>query len=181
MPRCSHPLNADAHRLRRASTFSKTRTEVAPMAPGSGTAPSSPSVRSWPIVSCSGVEHSSADTVRVLLADWIHDAVKNSSRLRRARGAAKRSLRARIFLALDRLQGWVIVTLIGLLTALVAFSVVRGESELVLGASRSSRRPSPSRRGLAVRSQGGLLHRPMDPKQRILYVRRFASSSQGPG
>ncbi|ADV22608.1 voltage-gated chloride channel, putative [Cryptococcus gattii WM276] len=59
--------------------------------------------------------------------DWIHDAIKESSRVRRVRHAASRSLRGRIANTWDRFQGWLVVTLIGIITALIAFLIIRAE------------------------------------------------------
>ena len=50
--------------------------------------------------------------------------------MRRLHSSARRSHRGRIALALDRSQGWIIVTIVGVLTALVAFLIVRGMSEI---------------------------------------------------
>ena len=60
--------------------------------------------------------------------DWLHDAIKDSAR----RGALRRrrSRRGRIRRQLDRTIGWVAVTIIGVLTALIAFMIVRGEQWL---------------------------------------------------
>ncbi|KAF5393443.1 hypothetical protein D9757_000639 [Collybiopsis confluens] len=60
--------------------------------------------------------------------DWMHDSIKESLRFARLR--RRKSLKARIRLAFDRLLGWIIVTIVGLLTALVAFGVVRSEQLL---------------------------------------------------
>lgn len=57
--------------------------------------------------------------------DWLHDAIKDSVRFSRLRRG--KSLRSKIRLLVDKSIGWVIVTLIGLFTALVAFLVVSGE------------------------------------------------------
>ncbi|KAJ4483361.1 chloride channel [Lentinula aciculospora] len=57
--------------------------------------------------------------------DWMHDAIKESLRFSRLR--RRKSLKARIRLASDRLLGWVIVTIVGSLTAVFAFLVVTGE------------------------------------------------------
>ncbi|AFR95662.2 voltage-gated chloride channel [Cryptococcus neoformans C23] len=59
--------------------------------------------------------------------DWIHDAIKESSRVRRLRNAASRSLRGKIANTWDRLQGWLVVTLIGIITAFIAFLIIRAE------------------------------------------------------
>ncbi|CAK5281533.1 unnamed protein product [Mycena citricolor] len=60
--------------------------------------------------------------------DWLHDAIKDSVRFSRLR--KRKSLRARVRLALDKSLGWAIVTIVGFLTAVVAFLVVRGEQWL---------------------------------------------------
>jgi len=67
------------------------------------------------------------------MTDWIHDQIKDSSRVRRLHSAARRSNRGKIALFLDRSQGWIIVTIVGILTAMVAFLIVRGESSTYLG------------------------------------------------
>ncbi|KAF9070548.1 chloride channel [Rhodocollybia butyracea] len=60
--------------------------------------------------------------------DWLHDSIKESIRFSRLR--SRKSMKAYIRLAFDRLQGWIIVTLVGFLTALVAFFVVKSEQWL---------------------------------------------------
>ncbi|KAJ6625582.1 chloride channel [Mycena sp. CBHHK59/15] len=60
--------------------------------------------------------------------DWLHDAIKDSVRFSRLR--KRKSLRARARLVLDKSMGWLIVTVVGLLTAVVAFLVVRAEQWL---------------------------------------------------
>ena len=60
--------------------------------------------------------------------DWLHDAIKDQARQARLR--KRRSRRGRIIRQLDRSIGWIIVTIVGFLTALVAFSVVRSEQWL---------------------------------------------------
>lgn len=60
--------------------------------------------------------------------DWLHDAIKDSvrqSRLRRGK-----SKRARLRRQLDRSIGWIIVSIVGFLTAVVAFLIVRSEQWL---------------------------------------------------
>ncbi|EKM81010.1 hypothetical protein AGABI1DRAFT_37258 [Agaricus bisporus var. burnettii JB137-S8] len=60
--------------------------------------------------------------------DWLHDAIKDSVRFARLR--RRRSLRAKIKLLADRGLGWLIVTLVGLFTAVAAFLIVRSEQFL---------------------------------------------------
>jgi chloride channel 3/4/5 len=60
--------------------------------------------------------------------DWLHDAIKDSVRFARLR--RRRSIRAKIKLLFDRGIGWLIVTLVGLCTAVVAFLIVRSEQWL---------------------------------------------------
>lgn len=60
--------------------------------------------------------------------DWLHDAIKDSARLGALR--KRRSRRARIRRQIDRSIGWVAVTIIGFLTAVVAFLIVRSEQWL---------------------------------------------------
>lgn len=59
--------------------------------------------------------------------DWLHDAIKESTRVRRLRSRARRSLRGAIINSWDRFQGWLLATLIGALTACVAFLIIRSE------------------------------------------------------
>ena len=70
--------------------------------------------------------------------DWLHDAIKNSIRFSRLRRG--KSIRSRVRLLLDKSIGWIIVTLVGLFTAIVAFLVVRAEQwlfDLKLGYCRA--------------------------------------------
>ncbi|KAF8893807.1 voltage-gated chloride channel [Infundibulicybe gibba] len=60
--------------------------------------------------------------------DWLHDSIKDSARFSRLR--KRSSVRSRIHLAFDRSVGWLIVTVVGFLTAVVAFLVVRSEQWL---------------------------------------------------
>ncbi|KZT28972.1 hypothetical protein NEOLEDRAFT_1154061 [Neolentinus lepideus HHB14362 ss-1] len=60
--------------------------------------------------------------------DWLHDAIKDS--VRRSRLRKRRSLRGRIHNQLDRSLGWIVVTIVGFLTAIIAFLIVRGEQWL---------------------------------------------------
>lgn len=60
--------------------------------------------------------------------DWLHDAIKDSLRFSRLR--KRKSFRAKVRLYFDKSLGWVIVTIVGFLTAVVAFLVVRSEQLL---------------------------------------------------
>lgn len=60
--------------------------------------------------------------------DWLHDAIKDSLRYSKLR--KRKSIRAQARLAFDKSQGWIIVTIVGFLTAVVAFLVVRSEQLL---------------------------------------------------
>ncbi|PCH36064.1 hypothetical protein WOLCODRAFT_166656 [Wolfiporia cocos MD-104 SS10] len=60
--------------------------------------------------------------------DWLHDAIKDSARHSRLR--RRWSKRGRLIRQLDRGVGWIIVTIVGFLTAIVAFLIVRGEQWL---------------------------------------------------
>ncbi|KAK1230447.1 hypothetical protein PQX77_006457 [Marasmius sp. AFHP31] len=60
--------------------------------------------------------------------DWLHDTIKDSVRFARLRRG--RSLRSRIRLVFDKSLGWIIVTIVGFLTAVIAFLVVRSEQLL---------------------------------------------------
>ncbi|KAI0084872.1 chloride channel [Irpex rosettiformis] len=57
--------------------------------------------------------------------DWLHDSIKDSARQARLR--RRKSHRGRIRRQIDRSVGWVIVTIVGFLTAVVAFCIVRSE------------------------------------------------------
>ncbi|KAJ6499237.1 chloride channel [Mycena sanguinolenta] len=60
--------------------------------------------------------------------DWLHDAIKDSVRFSRLR--KRKTLRARARLVLDKSMGWIIVTVVGFLTAVTAALVVRAEQWL---------------------------------------------------
>lgn len=60
--------------------------------------------------------------------DWLHDAIKDSARQAALR--RRRSRRGKIRRQLDRSIGWLTVTIIGLLTAVVAFLIIRSEQWL---------------------------------------------------
>ncbi|KAI9507422.1 chloride channel [Russula earlei] len=60
--------------------------------------------------------------------DWLHDAIKDSTRMYRLR--RHKSIRGRVYNAADRFMGWVLVTIVGFLTALTAFLIVRSEQWL---------------------------------------------------
>ncbi|OBZ70518.1 H(+)/Cl(-) exchange transporter 5 [Grifola frondosa] len=60
--------------------------------------------------------------------DWLHDAVKDSARQSRLR--RRKSKRGRIHRHLDRSIGWIIVSIVGFFTAIVAFLIVRSEQWL---------------------------------------------------
>ncbi|PPQ67255.1 hypothetical protein CVT25_005839 [Psilocybe cyanescens] len=60
--------------------------------------------------------------------DWLHDAIKDSARFSKLR--RRQSIRSRLRLIFDKSLGWIIVTIVGFLTAVVAFFVVRSEQLL---------------------------------------------------
>ncbi|KAG1751594.1 chloride channel [Suillus paluster] len=60
--------------------------------------------------------------------DWLHDAIKDSVRFARLRRG--KSIRSRVRLAFDKSLGWIIVTVVGFITAIVAFLVLRAEQWL---------------------------------------------------
>ncbi|KAF9519196.1 hypothetical protein BS47DRAFT_1370811 [Hydnum rufescens UP504] len=60
--------------------------------------------------------------------DWLHDAVKDSARVSLLR--RRRSLRGRLVNLWDRSLGWIVVTIVGFLTAISAFVIVRLEQWL---------------------------------------------------
>ena len=60
--------------------------------------------------------------------DWLHDAIKDS--VRRFRLQKRTSFRGRMRYRIDRSVGWIIVTIVGFLSAVVAFMIVRSEQWL---------------------------------------------------
>ena len=60
--------------------------------------------------------------------DWLHDAIKDSTRRFHLR--KRISFRGRLRNRIDRSVGWIIVTIVGFLSAVVAFMIVRGEQWL---------------------------------------------------
>ncbi|CAE6483643.1 unnamed protein product [Rhizoctonia solani] len=60
--------------------------------------------------------------------DWLHDAIKDSARTLRIR--QRKSTRGKLINMADRSIGWIIVTIVGFLTAVVAFLIVRSEQWL---------------------------------------------------
>ena len=60
--------------------------------------------------------------------DWLHDAIKDS--VRRFRLRKRTSFRGRLRSRIDSSVGWIIVTIVGFLSAVVAFVIVRSEQWL---------------------------------------------------
>ncbi|KAG8730888.1 hypothetical protein FRC11_005582 [Ceratobasidium sp. 423] len=60
--------------------------------------------------------------------DWLHDAIKDSARTLHIR--RRRSTRGKLLNMVDRSIGWIIVTIVGFLTAVVAFVIIRSEQWL---------------------------------------------------
>jgi len=60
--------------------------------------------------------------------DWLHDAIKDSVRFSKLR--RRKSIRSRIRLIFDKSLGWIIVTIVGFLTAVVSFLIIRSEQWL---------------------------------------------------
>ncbi|KAB5589136.1 ClC voltage-gated chloride channel protein [Ceratobasidium theobromae] len=60
--------------------------------------------------------------------DWLHDAIKDSARTLHTR--RRRSVRGRLLNLADRSIGWIIVTIVGFLTAVIAFLIIRAEQWL---------------------------------------------------
>ncbi|CAE7227768.1 unnamed protein product [Rhizoctonia solani] len=60
--------------------------------------------------------------------DWLHDAIKDSARTLRIR--RRNSTRGKLLNLVDRSIGWIIVTIVGFLTAVVAFLIIRSEQWL---------------------------------------------------
>lgn len=109
----------------RASVFRTQRPISAYDAPSLAGKPGEPDSDEEGVVRANGVRvwYSSFASV-----DWLHDAIKDSMRLYRLR--RHKSVRGRMRDVTDRSTGWVIVTIVGFLTAVVAFLIVRGEQWL---------------------------------------------------
>ncbi|GJF00679.1 chloride channel [Phanerochaete sordida] len=60
--------------------------------------------------------------------DWLHDAIKDSARQARLR--RRKSLRGKTRRAMDRTVGWLVVSIVGFLTAVIAFLITRSEQWL---------------------------------------------------
>lgn len=60
--------------------------------------------------------------------DWLHDAIKDSVRFSKLR--KHKSIRSRIRLVFDKSLGWLVVTIVGFLTAVIAFLIIRSEQWL---------------------------------------------------
>ena len=120
--------NSPTHRsefLDRTSIFRTQRPISAYDAPALTRKPEEPDLDAEGVVRANGVRvwYSSFTSV-----DWLHDAIKDSTRLYRLR--RHKSVGGRMRNATDRMMGWVIVTIVGFLTAVVAFLIVRSEQWL---------------------------------------------------
>ncbi|KIP06962.1 hypothetical protein PHLGIDRAFT_71807 [Phlebiopsis gigantea 11061_1 CR5-6] len=60
--------------------------------------------------------------------DWLHDSIKDSARQARLR--RRKSARGRVRRSCDRAVGWLVVSIVGFLTAVIAFLITRGEQWL---------------------------------------------------
>lgn len=60
--------------------------------------------------------------------DWVHDSIKDGFRLRDLR--ARKDLRGRIYAWFDGAQGWILVALIGCITAIIAYFVNVAETSI---------------------------------------------------
>jgi chloride channel 3/4/5 len=111
--------------LDRTSIFSTQRPISAYDASGLARKPDEPDLDAEGVIRANGVRvwYSSFTSI-----DWLHDAIKDSTRLYRLR--RQKSVRGRMQNATDRLMGWVIVTIVGFLTAVIAFLIVRSEQWL---------------------------------------------------
>lgn len=109
----------------RTSIFRTQRPISAYDAPALASKAGEPDLDAEGVVRANGVRvwYSSFTSV-----DWLHDAIKDSTRLYRLR--RHKSVRGRMRNATDRFMGWVVVTIVGFLTAVVAFLIVRSEQWL---------------------------------------------------
>lgn len=87
--------------------------------------PQGPEPNAIPDVRANGIRvwYSSYSSV-----DWLHDAIKDSARRFRLR--KRTSFRGRMRSRIDSSVGWIIVTIVGFLSAVVAFMIVRSEQWL---------------------------------------------------
>jgi len=87
--------------------------------------PQGPELNPVPDVRVNGIRvwYSSYSSV-----DWLHDAIKDSARRFRLR--KRTSFRGRMRSRIDSSVGWIIVTIVGFLSAVVAFMIVRSEQWL---------------------------------------------------
>jgi len=60
--------------------------------------------------------------------DWLHDSIKDTARQARLR--RRKSRRGKLRRELDRSIGWLVVSIVGFLTAIIAFMIVRSEQLL---------------------------------------------------
>ncbi|KAL4078358.1 chloride channel [Scleroderma yunnanense] len=134
-------------RQRRPPNIEFRRTMSASAVPPSSFSPTSRHTLHWPIsqrpisaydaplVNPKSANHETDINVRIngfrvwyssfSSIDWLHDTIKDSVRFSRLRRG--KSLRSRVRLAFDKCLGWIIVTIVGFLTAILAFLVVRSE------------------------------------------------------
>lgn len=59
--------------------------------------------------------------------DFLHDSIKHSIRTKKLRGRMNEGIRGLLANLIDGLQGWILVTLVGLFTALVAYFIISSE------------------------------------------------------
>ena len=87
--------------------------------------PQGPEPNAPPVLTANGIRvwYSSYSSV-----DWLHDAIKDS--VRRFRLKKRTSFRGRMRSRIDSSVGWIIVTIVGFLSAVVAFMIVRSEQWL---------------------------------------------------
>jgi chloride channel 3/4/5 len=128
LPRHTPSLPNSPHRSEfrdRTSIFRTQRPISAYDAPPPIRTPEEPDLDAEGVVRANGVRvwYSSFTSV-----DWLHDAIKDSTRLYHLR--RHKSVGGRMRNATDRSMGWVIVTIVGFLTAVVAFLIVRSEQWL---------------------------------------------------
>lgn len=60
--------------------------------------------------------------------DWLHDTIKDSTRQERLR--RRKSLQGKARRSVDRAVGWLVVSIVGFLTAIIAFLITRSEQWL---------------------------------------------------
>lgn len=76
--------------------------------------------------------------------DWLHDSVKHAVRLRKIRSRKRDGVSGFLVNLADGAQGWILVSLVGFFTALVAYGIIASEMVLFDVSSFASAIPVPN-------------------------------------